>query len=178
MPEFEFMLVVEGADPQSDEVAYALYEAGCSDALIRSCDGIDYLDFDREAESLEEAVLSAVTDIESVDGLKVVRLADAGLVSMADIAERTGRTRESVRLLVAGERGPGGFPPPVTDPRARYRLWRATEVEHWMRTILGGDYEAHEDHVRVAINASLELRHHSSHMPDDRKSNLLALVGL
>ncbi|MDE0700697.1 MAG: hypothetical protein F4Y27_08245 [Acidimicrobiaceae bacterium] len=178
MPEFEFMLVVEGADPQSDEVANALYEAGCSDALIHSCDGIDYLDFAREAESLEEAVLSAVADIESVDGLKVVRLADAGLVSMANIAERTGRTREIVRLLVAGERGPGGFPPPVTDPRARYRLWRAIEVEQWVRTVANDEYEAHEDHVRVAINAGLELRHHSSHMTDDRKADLLALVGL
>lgn len=175
---FEFTLVVEGPDVHGDKTVNALFEAGCDDALVRSSEGIQYLDFDREAESLEEAVLSAVAEIESVDGLKVVRLADAGLLSMADIAARTGRTRESVRLLVAGERGPGGFPPPVTDPRARYRLWRATEVERWMRTVANDEYEAHEDHVRVAINASLELRHHSSHMPDDRKSNVLALVGL
>jgi len=175
---FAFTLVVEGPDVHGDRTVNALFEAGCDDALVGSSDGVQYLDFDREATSLEEAVCSAVVDIESVDGLQVVRLADAGLVSMADIAERTGRTRESVRLLVAGERGPGGFPPPVTDPRARYRLWRASEVEHWMRTVLGGGYEAHEDHVRVAINASLELRHHSSHMPDDRKVDLLALVGL
>ena len=95
---------------------HALLEAGCDDALVGSSGGIQYFDFDREAESLEEAALSAVADIESVVGLKVVRLADAGLVSMADIAEHTGRTRGSVRLLVAGERGPGGFPPPATDP--------------------------------------------------------------
>ena len=63
-----------------------------------------YLDFDRDTSCLEEAVLSAVADIESVEGLEVVRIAGAGLVSMSDIAARTGRTRESVRLLVAGAR--------------------------------------------------------------------------
>lgn len=178
MSTFTFTVVAEGLDLQSNEIVDALFEAGCDDALVGCSDGIQYLDFDREAASLEEAVLSAVADIESVDGLKVVRLADAGLVSMADIALRTGRTRESVRLLVAGERGPGGFPPPATDPRSRYRLWRATEVEHWMRTYVGEAFESREDHVRVAINATLELRHHSSHISEDRKSDLLALAGL
>ena len=178
MSTFTFTLVVEGPDLQSDEVIDALFQAGCDDSLVGRSGGIQYIDFDREAASLEEAALSAVTDIESVDGLVVVRLADSGLVSMADIAARTGRTRESVRLLATGERGPGGFPVPVTDPRSRYRLWRATEVEHWMRIHVDDGYETHEDHVRVAINASLELRYHSSHIPDDRRSDLLALAGL
>ncbi len=39
-----------------------------------------------------EAVWSAVADIEQVEGVEVIRIADAGLVSMADIAARTGRT--------------------------------------------------------------------------------------
>ena len=150
MPVFTFTVIVEGPDVQSAEIVDALFKAGCDDALVGISDGLRYLDFDREAASLEEAVLSAVADVESVDGLTVVRLADAGLVSMADIAARTGRTRESVRLLVVGERGPGGFPPPVTDPRSRYRLWRTAEVAHWMRTHLGAEFETQEDHVRVA----------------------------
>ena len=62
-----------------------------------------------------------MADVEKVPGVTVARIADAGLVSMADIAARTGRTREGVRLLTAGARGPGGFPPPVTDPRSRPR---------------------------------------------------------
>ena len=41
-------------------------------------EGVQYLDFDRETSCLEEAVLSAVADIESVEGLEVVRIADAG----------------------------------------------------------------------------------------------------
>jgi hypothetical protein len=38
---------------------------------------------------------------------------DQDLVSVRDIAQRVGRTRESVRLLVDGKRGPGNFPPPI-----------------------------------------------------------------
>ncbi len=47
-----------------------------------------------------------------------------------------------------------------------------------MRTHVDDAYETHEDHVRVAINATLELRYHSSRIPDDRRSDLLALAGL
>ncbi len=175
---YAFTLIVEGPDLQSDELVDALFEAGCNDALVGRADGIQYLDFDRDAKSLEEAVLSAVADVEAVPQLEVVRLADAGLLSMTDIASRTGRTRESVRLLVAGDRGPGGFPASVTDPRSRYRLWRASEVERWFRTHFGDQHESREDHVRAAISAGLELRRHSAHIAKACKADLRALVGL
>ena len=67
---------------------------------------------------------------------------------------------EGVRLLVTGARGPGGFPPPVTDPRGRYRLWRWSDVERWLAASLGEETATVEDHALAAINASLELRHH------------------
>ena len=110
MATFRFTLIAEGPDLQTAELADALFDAGCDDALVGRADGVQYLDFDREAPSLEQAIFSAVSDIEAIDGIDVVRLADAGLVSMADIGTRTGRTRESVRLLIAGERGPVGSP--------------------------------------------------------------------
>ncbi len=131
MPTFQFTLIVTGADLSDSEVVDALFAAGCDDALAGSVDGAQYLDFDRESETLGTAILSAISDIESIVDAEVVRIAEAGLVSMAGIASQAGRTRESVRLLVAGERGPGGFPAPVTDPRNRYRVWRASEVDEW-----------------------------------------------
>ena len=114
MPNYQFTLIIEGPDLQADAIIDALFEAGCDNALVGRTDGVQYLDFDRNAPSLEDAILSAVVDVERIDAAEVVRLADAGLVSMADIATRMGRTRESVRLLIAGERGPGGFPLPVS----------------------------------------------------------------
>ena len=78
MPTFTFTLIVEGPDLQADETIDGLFEAGCDDALVGRSEGVQYLDFDRETSCLEEAVLSAVADIESVEGLEVVRIADAG----------------------------------------------------------------------------------------------------
>ena len=176
MSNHHFTLIAEGPDLQSDELIDAIYEAGCDDATVGRVDGIHYLDFDREADSLEEAILSAVADLERLDlGIEIVRLADAGLASMADIACRVGRTRESVRLLIAGERGPGGFPPPVTDPRSRYRLWRWSEVERWFATRLGERPEVQDDEVRAAINAGLELRHLSRQLAPSRRLDLSRL---
>ena len=87
------------------------------DALVGSAGAVQFLDFDRDAASPGEAVLSAVADAERVEGVQV-RVADAGLASMADIAARTGRTREGVRLLVSGACGPGGFRHPSRIPGA------------------------------------------------------------
>ena len=178
MSTHHFTLIVDGPDVHRDAVIDALYEAGCDDALIGRTDGIQYVEFDREASGVVEAVLSAVADIERVDGVEVVRIADAGLVSMADIAARTGRTREGARLLVTGARGPGGFPPPVTDPRGRYRLWRWSDVERWLAASLGEETGAVEDHALAAINASLELRHHGHWLDAGRQTSLRALAGL
>ena len=119
---------------QSDNAIDALFEAGCDDALVGCIDGIQYLAFDREAPNPETAILCAIADVERLPGVEVIRLAGGGLVSMADIAGYTGRTRESIRLLIVNERGPGGFPAPVTDPRTRYRLWRWSEVRRWFET--------------------------------------------
>ena len=72
-------LIVDGPDLQDDTIIDRLFEAGCDDAAIGRSDGIQYVDFDREATSLGEAILSAVRDVEHVDGVSVVRLAGAGV---------------------------------------------------------------------------------------------------
>ncbi len=178
MQTYQFTLIVGGPDLQSDELAEEIFDAGCDDALIGVSDGIQYADVDREAPSLEEAILSAIFDIERVEGAVVVRIADAGLVTMADVAERTGRTRESVRLLVSGRRGPGGFPPPVTDPRGRYRLWRWADVERWFSVVFGEHQGGEGPDIEAIINAGLELRHLSHRSNAEQRALLRELVGL
>lgn len=74
MQKFMSTLVVEGRALQAGEVVDALFEAGCDDALVGSSQGVQFMDFDREAGSVDEAVRSAVADVESVEGLKVARL--------------------------------------------------------------------------------------------------------
>lgn len=171
-----FTLIVEGPDVTDPDIADALFEAGCDDALVGRSHGVQFVDFDREAESIEDAVLSAVTAVESVEGLRAVRLADAGLVSMSEIAKRVGQSREYIRLLVEGRRGPGGFPAPATDPRVRYRLWRTDDVERWMTRHFGADYGTAEDDARDAINSGLEFRCRLVRVPMRTKSALRSLV--
>lgn len=178
MPNYQFTLITTGADLLNAEIADALFEAGCDDALLSVTDEVFSLDFDREAASLADAVLSAIADVESVASIEVLRLAEAGLLSMAAIAEQCGRTRESVRLLVAGERGPGGFPAPVTDPRSRYRIWRSTDVERWFMDNFDGLGDKEHSNLLSAINAALELRRFSPADSGERVAILERLVGV
>lgn len=155
MHEYDFTLVFDG---ELDEAAVdALFEAGCDDATVGQVDGVGYGDFTREAPSFGEALRSAIEQVESVPGLTVTRVEPDDLVTLSEIAQRLGRSRESVRLLAAGERGPGDFPPPVSHLKARSRLWRWSEVAAWAKR--------HDQPIDLttataiaAINAALTLR--------------------
>ena len=177
MSTYDFTLIVEGPDLQDSDRFDALYELGCDDALVGCSHGVQHLDFSRDAPSFEDAVLSAVVAVERIEGVRVVCIADADLLSMADIAARTGRTRESVRLLIEGKRGPGGFPPPATDPRGRYRLWRSADVARWFSAHFGDAPGIDNDHAIAALNASLELRRYGRERPE-RRERLRRLAGL
>lgn len=108
MQEREFTLVFHG---ELDAAALdALFEVGCDDATVGDVDGVGYADFIREAESFDDAIRSAISQVESVPGLTVTRVEPDDLVTLSEIAQRLGRSRESVRLLAAGERGLGGLP--------------------------------------------------------------------
>jgi hypothetical protein len=68
-----FTLILSGVDELTDELANALYEAGCDDAGVGSCEGVVTVAFDREAESLGDAIGSAVKDV-SLAGFSVARV--------------------------------------------------------------------------------------------------------
>ena len=135
---YEFTLLVAGADVQTDEALNSLAEIGCDDATVGSSGGAQHMDFDREASSYLAAVVGAIGDIEAaVPGAHVVRVLPDEYVSLAEIAERTGRTRESIRLVSNGERGPGGVPAPAAREGGRNKLWRWTGVASWFVASLG-----------------------------------------
>jgi len=133
MKSHEFTLVLRGAREVNDEIADRLFEAGCDDGLPGSRDGAVFLDFDRRAESLPEAVLSAIRDVRNADvDLSAARIEPDDFVTGAEIARRLGRSRESVRLLIRGQRGPGQFPLPVASLKGKSRVWSWAEVVHWL----------------------------------------------
>lgn len=71
-----FTLIVDGSDLQAGELVDDVLEAGCDDALIGRSGGIQFANFDREAVTLRDAVLSAVAELESIVDVTAVRAAD------------------------------------------------------------------------------------------------------
>ena len=71
---FDFTLETSGRSLLDDEVADALYEAGCGDAGIGRFLGVHYVGFTREAGSYCEAVRTAIEDVQSVPGVNVTRV--------------------------------------------------------------------------------------------------------
>jgi len=72
---YEFSLVFESHTDLTTELEDTLFESGCDDALLSFRNGIAYLNFDREAESLESAILEAIYQVEQNEsGLEVKRV--------------------------------------------------------------------------------------------------------
>lgn len=167
-----FTVFIEGLDVSSDAHIDALHEAGCDDATFGLRDGAAYAVFDREAESFSDALRGAMSNVlQALPQARIVRIEPDDLVTMATIAKRCGRTRESVRLLANQDRGPGGFPPPVAYVDERTRLWHWPDVARWLnehrKSPINIDAEAAE--LVAAMNAAFDLRDHSGRLqPHDR----------
>ena len=78
---------------------------------VRAKNGRIVADFAREAESFEEALISAVMDFQSA-GAAIERIEPDPLVSLADMARRSGLTRAALTNYASGQRQ-GDFPAPV-----------------------------------------------------------------
>jgi hypothetical protein len=149
--------VVLDRRPTDDELD-ALHAAGCDDAAFGVEQGLSVAEFDREAPTLADAIASAVRAVESA-GLVALRVLDEDLVTLADVGERIGQSRESVRRYTTGERGPGGFPPPANPGREGTVFYRWSEVAPWVREHLGVDVPD-TDPALVVANLVLQARQH------------------
>lgn len=78
------------SEKTSEETAAALYSSGCDDALVTTRCGVPCLEFDREAGSFSDALLSAIRDVEGCAvngepaGLRVRRVEPYDLVNEAE----------------------------------------------------------------------------------------------
>ena len=172
-----FTIFFSGTDVLDDEQFDALYEAGCDDVLFGVRDGAQYGAFDREADSFSEALASAIQDVTSaVPSLQVVRIEPDELVTMAAIAKRSGLSREYIRLLSTNQRGPGGFPAPVTYADHKTRLWHWPDIAHWLTEHERAKVEvdAHAADLVAAMNAAFDLREHASHLHNKHDLALVA----
>jgi predicted DNA-binding transcriptional regulator AlpA len=162
-------------DPLSDEDADRLYEALDEEVAVEEGPKGHFVGFEREADSFLDAVLDAVSGIIAL-GFEPLAVEDE-VVSMADIAERMGRSRQSVSMLVSGQRGPGGFPRPVAG-NVRSPLWHWADVASWFESNTA-DRTAFEDRICAiaSINGALANRVMARERPKDVKRIQQRLAG-
>jgi hypothetical protein len=159
-----------------EAVIDALYEAGWDDAGVSGDHRGGSAEFVREATSAIAAVTSAIEQAERC-GLEVTGVTE-DLVTLADIAERTGRTLAAVDLWVRGRRGPGDFPAPRV-PRARAAMFSWAEVATWLSD--AGLIDVDETTVEMArscalIDSALRTRRGLRQVPPDERHRVACLV--
>jgi len=154
MNNYNFTLVLAAHAGLVDGTAIeALGEHGVSDATVSRADGTWTAEFDREAKSFPEALTSAVRAVRAA-GLVVRRVEPDDLVTMSELADRLGRSIESVRLLTTGQRGDGSFPAPVVRMTSRGHLWSWAQVARWDRRPTP---EVQQAEWIAGINARIQL---------------------
>lgn len=148
-------LVIE-IDPQQFE---RLAEwVGDRDGMVSSSDGLTiatlFFDGVSACDKLHALLHDAVRDLRVAD-FEVTGL-DFDLVNTTEIADRIGRTRQTVRQYVDGVRGPGQFPAPLGAPGG-VRVWDWGSVNEWLRAFdESGDPEYHPTREFIAaFNASV-----------------------
>jgi hypothetical protein len=163
---YEFTLIVDGIADIDDATVDALYEAGCDDSSLGVRSGAFIASFDRESESFEDAVLSAIADIRKANvGATGFRLSSRDLVTLSDVARRIGKTKQAISNYAKGIRGPGGFPHAAVE--AKDPLYEWSDVAAWLETyrLMPGD-AAKEAESRKAVYTALEFSHMVQKHPD------------
>lgn len=130
MREFEFCIIASGLDPEAEDFEQRFHDAGCDDATVAFQKGRIIVDFTREAGSIEDAVVSAMRDVEAA-GARVDRVEPDPLVSLSDIAARSGMSRAAMTQYSKGQRGKE-FPAPVARVTSDSPLWDWAAVAKWL----------------------------------------------
>jgi hypothetical protein len=130
MKTHEFTIIATGHNRNAGDYEDRLYEAGCDDATISLQRGVIVIDFAREAATMTRAVISAIRDVQSA-GVTIERIEPDYLVSVSDISERTGLSRQAISLYARGERGKD-FPAPKAKVMSDHPLWDWYAVAHWL----------------------------------------------
>ncbi|WP_166352968.1 hypothetical protein [Phytoactinopolyspora limicola] len=146
MDAYEITLIID-REPSDAEIEDAFESLdGLGMTGIETSDTGVLIHFEAEAESMSRAIVNTTFGLQRVASLnvRVVGIHSEDLVTLKDIAQRTGRSYESVRLLANGRRGPGHFPRPLS--AGTFSLYSWEEVLMWLATYQGttppGDYGA------------------------------------
>ncbi|WAT01629.1 helix-turn-helix transcriptional regulator [Rouxiella chamberiensis] len=131
---YNFTLTISGINLDTEGHEDALFEAGCDDAMLSYYGKALYLEFEREAVSLNDAIATAIRDIERAGIGARVESVDSTLVGLSDIAELSDLSRQAITMLKDGSRGRGDFPNPIQRITGQSPLWDWAEVAQWLES--------------------------------------------
>ena len=122
-----FALPKRGGSPE--DFLDALFDAGCDDTVVGTgMPGSISLNFSRTAQSAENAIRQAVSDVLKALPDAVLIELKPDLVGISDIAGLLGCSRQNIRKLAMG--GNSNFPSPSVS--GSVLLWHFYEVANWL----------------------------------------------
>ena len=162
--EYEFTLVLSDNATLTEDLETALYGGNCNDCLISSVAGRIVLTFTRTANSLKDAIFSAIADFRS-SGIEadILFVDECNLVTQSEIARKVDKSRQWIHQLKNTE----GFPPPVCEITEGTPLWYWCEVVEWLHVNeMVNDDVVREAHEVALINSILDFHHQRRHRPE------------
>ena len=170
MTTFEFSIIASGIGHVADDFEDRFFKAGCDDATLAFARGVIILEFAREAESLEAAIASAIANVRTA-GARVERIEPDSLVSLSEIAHRSGLTRQAISNYAAGKgKRAEGFPPPIARITSESPLWDWPDVARWLSGKgVVSDGQVAEALVIQRANEGLDHQENCSNVKSARK---------
>lgn len=140
MNEYEFVLRFQlpESNTQAEQYLDALYEAGCSDATAGvGLPGYISLDFCREADSAENALISAIRDVKRAIPDAKLKEVTPDLLNISEITDLLSRrhrtiTRQAMRKYAFGQIAKARTRFPAAAVTSSSPLWHLDEVVYWL----------------------------------------------
>ena len=157
--EYEFGLKYKVADDADmDELIEQLGEAGCDDALVGTGQpGRIALDFTRDANSAEKAVVSALSAVKkAIPGAKLLEVTP-DFVGMTEVAEMLDVSRQNIQRLKQAH--PFSFPTPIHEGSAA--IWHLAHLLEWFKGRASYDVDQaliDVAHTAMQINLAKEAK--------------------
>lgn len=114
------------------DLANQLFEVGVEDCTVGSSGKNIILEFDREADSYQDAVLSAIQEVKTIRGIEIKSLDAGQFVGLSDAAEMSNLTRAALSSFSKGTRGDGSFPTPYLRVSSKSPLYDWGEIADWL----------------------------------------------
>ena len=116
-------------------ISTALFKINHEYAFVRCSDESIYIDFDMDADVLANAIVRAISSVESVQDyhLRVISV-EGDLVSLGEAAEIANVKKSTLSKYKKGYFGGGNFPAPIRKTGKKDPLWRLLDIVEWLKS--------------------------------------------